>query len=240
MVLNIIYEDENIIVVNKEAGMLSVGDRYDKEKENLYLILLEKYGTIYIVHRLDKDTSGVICFAKNKEIHKELCVLFETRKVKKRYLAVVKGCVDTLKGKIDFPIKEDLSCKGKMVISKNGKPSITEYRTLERFKKYSLIEAVPLTGRTHQIRVHLSAIGFPLAIDPLYGDDKPVFLSEIKKDYRSCGKEVPLIKRLTLHSYKLEFYLPSYNKELNFESPLPKDFLLLLKYLRKYNSLKIA
>jgi len=229
--IDIIYEDDDIVVINKNAGMLSIPDRFDRKQDNLYTILKQYYGEIFVVHRLDKETSGIICFAKNAETHRELNILFETRKIKKSYLVLVDGKLDKDSGIIDIPIKSNKSSKGFII-----KESITEYRLLEEFKNYSLLEVFPRTGRMHQIRIHLSLIGHPLMVDSLYGNRDKIFLSEIKQNYKISGKEKPLMNRLTLHSYKIEFFYSKKNRVLSFTAPLPKDFEILLKQLRKYNS----
>ncbi|MFQ3675384.1 MAG: RluA family pseudouridine synthase [Endomicrobiia bacterium] len=234
--IDIIFEDEDFLFINKPSGLLSIPDRFDKKQQNLYTILKECYNKIFVVHRLDKETSGIICFAKNAETHRELNTLFETRKIKKSYLALVDGKVENDCGIIDIPI--ELNSKIFKLSKSNivSKDSITEYKLLEKFKNYSLLEVFPKTGRTHQIRIHLSSIGHPLAIDSLYGRRDKIYLSKIKPNYKFSGKEKPLMNRLTLHSYKIEFFYSKKNKLLTFTAPLPENFQILLKQLRRYNS----
>ncbi len=237
-VYDIISEDEDFLFINKRAGILSIPDRFNQEKLNLYSILKQKYEQIYVTHRLDKDTSGIICFAKNKDAHRNMCLLFENRKIKKTYLALVKGQMQKYSGIINVSIEENKNNSGKMKTYFLGKKSITEYKVIEMFKDYTYVEVNPKTGRTHQIRIHFLHIGHPLAVDPIYGTDSGIFLSDIKPGYKVSGKEKPLMNRLTLHSYKIEFFDYKKDKEIKIIAPLPKDFEITLKQLRKYGSIK--
>jgi RluA family pseudouridine synthase len=187
---------------------------------------------------LDKETSGIICFAKNELAHKELVQQFFYRKVKKVYLAITQGKLELEQGKIELPIAPDDNDPQKVKIDfDNGKPSITEYKVLERFKNYTLIEAYPITGRRHQIRVHFAAIGHPLLADGLYSENKEFFLSQIKKNYKfkKTEKEKPLISRTALHSYKIKFFHFRKKDYIELQCEPPKDFSVVLKNLRKYN-----
>ena len=233
--LSIIFENDDFIAVNKEPGMLSIPDRHDDAKISLYKILTKKYGKIYIVHRLDRDTSGLILFAKKENTHKYLSQLFEQRKIKKKYLRIVNGSMTHDSGSINEPIAEHPVKKGQMVVNRKGKPSLTNYKVMEDYGIYSLVEFEIQTGRTHQIRLHTKTLGHPIICDPIYGNDKPVLLSSFKKKYRlSHGdlEERPIISRLGLHSYRLHF--KNYdNEDLLIEAPLPKDMKALLQQLKK-------
>ena len=179
----IIFEDDDYVVVNKDSGMLAIPDRYNKELPNLYDLLTEKYGKIFIVHRLDKDTSGVIIFAKNPEAHRDLSVRWEEGGVSKTYFALVTGRFDEAQGNINLPISPLKKKKGVMVIDKrNGKDAFTSYKVLEKYREYTYLEVTPKTGRTHQIRVHLAAIGHPLAVDPLYNRKEAILNLGKKED----------------------------------------------------------
>ncbi len=233
-----IYEDEDFVVLNKPSGVLTIPDRFARGIPNLYDILREKYGEIFVVHRLDKDTSGVICFAKNEEAHSDLSEKFEEHEVNKIYLALITGHLRNKQGRIDIPLSENPKLPGTMKVDyENGKRSITEYKVLEEFENFSLLEVRPLTGRMHQIRVHFKAIGHPLAIDPVYGNREEIFLSEIKKKYKpkEDEPEKPLMSRLTLHALKLGFFHFRKKEYVEFEAKLPKDFESLLKQLRKHS-----
>lgn len=236
--IEVIYEDEDFIALNKPAGILSIPDRFSKSLPNLYDILTKRYGRIFVVHRLDKETSGVICFAKNEEAHSDLTEKFEEHEVNKVYLALITGHLRNKEGKIDIPLSENPKFPGTMRVDyEAGKRSITEYKVLEEFENYSLVEVRPLTGRMHQIRIHFKAIGHPLAIDSIYGNRNEIFLSEIKKKYRlkENEPEKPLMNRLTLHALRLGFFHFRKKEYIEFEARLPKDFESLLKQLRKYS-----
>ena len=232
--LEFIYEDEDLIAINKPAGMLSVPDRMQSE-ESLKDILQCKYEKIFVVHRLDKETSGVIVYAKHEEAHKMLSQQFENRETTKYYAGIVTGSLPDVEGVIDLPIIEHPVKKGLMTTSHKGKPSITGFKVLEDFRSYSYIRFNLLTGRTHQIRVHMKHLGHPLACDPLYGTGQPVFISDIKKRYNLSKKEEeerPMLNRLALHAEQLTVKQAN-GQELNFEAPLPKDMRALLQQLRK-------
>lgn len=230
----VIFENEDIVAISKPAGLLTIPDREQSEKP-LKEMLVEKYGSIYTVHRLDKDTSGLVMFAKNEIAHKYLSKLFEERQVDKCYLGIVIGLPAIMAGMIDAPIGEHPNHKGLMVVNRNGKPSQTGYEVLEADKHYSLVSFRLYTGRTHQIRVHAKHIGHPLACDPLYGDGKPVLLSSIKKKFKlSKGEEAerPMINRLALHSHKLSF-TDMHGVKIELETEIPKEFRALMQQLKK-------
>ena len=206
--LAIVFENDDFIAVNKEAGMLTIPDRHDDTQLSLYKILNQKYGKVFIVHRLDRDTSGLILFAKNETTHKYLSQLFEQRNIKKKYLGIVRGSMPDKKGSINDPIAEHPVKKGMMAINKKGKPSLTNYEVLEDYGIYSLVQFEIQSGRTHQIRVHTKSIGHPIICDEVYGDGKPILLSSFKKKYKLSQNELeerPIISRLGLHSYSLNF-----------------------------------
>jgi RluA family pseudouridine synthase len=231
----VLLEDDAIIVINKPAGLLVLPDRFDRALPNLYELLKNTLGTIFVVHRIDKDTSGLVLFAKTAEAHAELNIAFEKRQVEKIYHAIVVGSSQTDTGHIDLPIVENEHGIRKMKIDRiKGKETRTDYKVLERFDGYMLIEARPRTGRTHQIRIHLSTIGLPILGDPLYGDGRGFFLSAIKRNYQTKGEEQPLLGRTALHAFNLSFIHPITNKKISIETPLPKDMEVVLKTLRKY------
>jgi 23S rRNA pseudouridine955/2504/2580 synthase/23S rRNA pseudouridine1911/1915/1917 synthase len=199
-------------------------------------ILQKKYSSIYTVHRLDRETSGLILFAKNEIAHKHLSALFAERITEKYYLGIALGSSIEKKGTIDAPIAEHPVKKGTMVIYRKGKESLTEYEVVEDFKIYSLMQFKILTGRTHQIRVHAKHIGHPIACDKLYGDGKPIFLSSIKHKFKLSKneeEEKPILNRLALHSHKLKF-TDINGKIFDLEAPLPKDMKATLQQLRKW------
>lgn len=232
---SIIFENNDFIALNKESGMLTIPDRHDDSQPSLYKILNHKYGKIFIVHRLDRDTSGLILFAKNEVTHKYLSQLFEQRNIEKKYLGIVRGSMPEKKGSVNESLAEHPYHKGEMTISKKGKPSLTNYEALEDYGIYSLVQFEIQSGRTHQIRVHSKFIGHPVICDPVYGDGKPILLSSFKKKYKLSQhdeEERPIINRLALHSHSLHFK-DQHEREFLLEAPLPKDMKALLQQLKK-------
>ena len=237
MKIEILYEDDDLVIVNKQGGMLVIPDRFNAEMPSLNKLLEAKLKQhVWIVHRLDKDTSGVICFAKNEETHKHLSMLFMEHQVRKYYAGLVTGIVDPTEGRIENMIAEHPGIPGKMIVAKKGKLAVTDYRVVEQWPLYALMQFQIHTGRTHQIRVHMSYIGHPLVCDELYGDGKPFFVSMIKRRYNQSEKEEqerPLLSRLALHAYKLEFEKAD-GTLVSVEAPLPKDIAATVNQLNKW------
>ncbi|MBE7172252.1 MAG: RluA family pseudouridine synthase [Williamsia sp.] len=233
--LDLIAENTDFVAVNKPSGLLSIRDRSDSAPA-LKDLLQERYGEIFTVHRLDRDTSGVIIFARNEATHKHLSRQFENRETQKEYLGFVLGVLPDKEGAVDAAIGEHPVKKGTMVVTQKGKPSLTVYRVEEEFGLYSLLHFSILTGRTHQIRVHMKYLGHPIVCDPVYGSEEPVLLSGIKKKYKlskSEEEERPLLDRLALHAQKLVIRDLQGEKH-QLEAPLPKDMRALLQQLRKW------
>lgn len=232
--MEIIFENDRFLAVNKPPGLLTIPDRHDDTLSSLYKTLQHQYEKIFIVHRLDRETSGIILFAKDEATHKYLSRLFEQRNVEKYYLGIVQGTLPQKKGVIEEPIMEHPGGKGMMIHAK-GKPSITEYESLEEYGIYSLVQFKIHTGRTHQIRLHMKHIGHPIACDELYGDPKPILLSSFKKKFKLSKhdeEERPLFSRLALHSYELKFKDQD-NKNIDLKAELPKDMRAFLQQLKK-------
>ncbi|WP_341842650.1 RluA family pseudouridine synthase [Chitinophaga caseinilytica] len=232
----IIFENDDFVAVSKPSGLLTIPDRHDNELASLSGLLKKKYGQIFIVHRLDRDTSGLVLFAKNETTHKFLSQLFESREVEKYYLGLVNGELALPEGSVNAGIMEHPVQRGKMVTNAKGRPSLTDYKVEEAFGLYSLVRFRIHTGRTHQIRVHMKHLGHPIAVDELYGTATPVLLSAIKKKFR-LGKfteeERPLLQRLALHAWKLKF-VDEKGETVELEAPLPKDIQAVLQQLRKH------
>ena len=229
----IIYQDEHLIVINKLPHLLSVPDRYRADKPNIQEYLHQKYGRIYPVHRLDKETSGVICFAKSHEAFIHLSRAFESRNVSKIYLGLVTGVPALSEGIIDHPLLYDTQIK-RTRPDKKGKVSITRYRILESFSRFALLELRILTGRTHQIRANVQLMGHPLIVDKMYGGQDSFFLSQIKSSYKKKDKpERALISRVPLHASKLTVPPLVSDVTYSWEAPLPKDMKAVLAQLRK-------
>ncbi len=236
--VEILYEDEEIIVINKSPNTLSIPDRFKPEKFNLKSYLENRFDTIYVVHRLDKDTSGLICFAKTEEAHRSLSLQFQNRNVTKIYHLFCDGHPPESDGIIDEPILK--RSDGKSIIHKTGKPSQTAYKVLQKFQAHSILEFELLTGRTHQARIHASHIGCPLIVDPVYGNRDRFFLSTIKRNYRSGknNEEQPLLSRTPLHAKILTLSHPTTKKRIHFEADYPKDLKALKNQLTKWSSIK--
>ena len=232
-----LYEDNDLIIVNKPARLLVIPDRFDPLLPSLNKLVEAKLGQkVWVVHRIDRDTSGVICFAKNEQSHRYLSILFQERDVSKYYAGLAVGIVVPEEGRIEGAIAEHPAVNGKMVVAKKGKLAITDYKVVEQWPLYSLVQFRIHTGRTHQIRVHMQSIGHPLACDELYGDGEPFLLSNIKRKYRLSEKdevEKPLLSRLALHAYKLEFVKED-GTPISVEADLPKDISACVKQLNKW------
>jgi 23S rRNA pseudouridine1911/1915/1917 synthase len=229
----VVSENDAFIVLNKPAGLLSVPDR-TQSAPSLKDILTERFGSIFTIHRLDRDTSGLIIFAKTAEAHRYLSMAFEERAIQKIYQGVTVGRMAPPEGIIEEPMLEHPAKNGTMIVHKKGKPAATGYKTLEDFGRYTLVEFELFTGRTHQIRVHAQFSGHPIACDPLYGDGKPVYVSSLKRNYKSSEEipERPVLGRLGLHASRLSFTY-SDGTAYGLHAEMPKDMRALLNQLRK-------
>jgi len=230
----VIFENDDFVALNKPSGLLSIPDRQGKEI-SLKTFLQEKYTQVFTVHRLDKDTSGLIVFAKNEETHRHLSIQFEERLAEKIYVGLVIGSVISKKGTINKPIAENTVKRGVMIIHQRGKESITDYEVLEDFGIYSWLQFRIHTGRTHQIRVHMKDIGHPIACDDLYGDGKPILLSSFKSKFKLSKNEEeerPILNRLALHAHNLTFTDVRGNV-FELEAQVSKDLRATLQQLEK-------
>jgi len=233
---DIIFEDEFFVAIDKPPGLLSVPDREQKEV-SLKDLLAKKYGRIFTVHRLDRNTSGLILYAKDEATHKYLSGVFEERKVEKIYLGLVNGVPPAPEGTIDAPMMEHPAKNGTMVTNRKGKAAVTDYKLLHQYGRFSWMEFNIHTGRTHQIRVHLKHLGHPIVADDLYGDGKPLRLSMVKKKFKLSKneeEEKPLLGRLALHSSRLTF-TDARGVLHQLEAPLPKDLRATLQQLEKWS-----
>lgn len=231
-----IYSDEDIIVLNKRSGILIAADRYNPDAPRLDLLAQEEFGKLYAVHRIDKDTSGIIIYARNLQAQRNLSMQFENRQVNKTYHALVYGHPLWEDLHVELKLKPDGDNRHRTVVDKKfGKPSITDFHNFGSCGPYSWIEAKPKTGRTHQIRVHLAANGLSIVCDPLYsGNQKPLRLSEIKKKWNGDeDEERPLLSRLALHAYKIEISHPKSGEKMIFTAPYPKDMEASRKQIAK-------
>ena len=234
--LDIVYEDAEILVLNKPPGLVThpgAGNTHGTLANGVLfarpeLSQLDRAG---IVHRLDKDTSGLMVIAKTESSKLSLIKQLEVHSVSREYYAIVYGSMVT-GGMVDEPIGRDSSNRQKQAVTKNGKPAITHYRVIEKFKNFTLIKAILETGRTHQIRVHMSHIGHPLLGDFTYGG-KVRFPKGATEELKLAIKEFP---RQALHAKKLSIAHPRDNKELTWKSKLPEDLDTMINILRKYDT----
>ncbi|WP_235298370.1 RluA family pseudouridine synthase [Portibacter marinus] len=230
----ILFEDEFLIVVNKPSGIPVIPTRTAEMDKSLKYYYKKKLGEIFIVHRIDMETSGIVILAKDAETHRLLSLMFQNRQIRKFYVLLTRGLPRPDEGQIDLPLKK-LNNQNKSVVAKDGKSASTVYKVVETFGNFALLEAEILTGRHHQIRVHFQNIITPLLVDPIYGDNA-FFLSEIKgKKYRKAKheEEKPLLSRVSLHAHKLEFKHPMTNNSLELAAELPKDLRAVINQLRK-------
>ncbi len=232
MKIEMIYEDEHIIALNKPADVLTIPDRFDPTLPNLKDYLLSKHTEIFVVHRLDKETSGIILFAKSADAHKQLSEAFQGGEIEKYYWALtIKPYQDS--GIIEENIAESEK-KGKYKVAKKGKYSLSEYQVLESYNKYALVQIRIHTGRTHQIRVHMKHNHSPLLVDSKYGAMDAFYLSQIKKYKRKKEvEERPLISRCSLHARQLILTHPVTGESLDLTAELPKDMRATINQLKK-------
>ncbi len=231
-----IYADNDLIVLNKRSGILIAADRYNPDAPRLDLLAQEEFGKLYAVHRIDKDTSGLIVYARTQEAQRNLSMQFEKRQVKKVYHALVYGHPLWESLTVDLPLLPDGDPRHRTIVNKRfGKKSVTDFKLIGSCGQFSWIEARPETGRTHQIRVHLAEKGFSIVCDPLYGgNQKPVRLSEIKRKWNGDAEEErPLLSRLALHAYKITFTHPTKGEEVSFTADYPRDMEAVRKQLAK-------
>jgi len=211
----ILHADAEIIVINKPSGLPVLPDGWEKDSHYLVRLLEEQIGRTWLVHRLDKTTSGVMVFARTAEAHRTLSIQFEQHVTQKVYHAIVIGSPHWQETIARHPLRADAGHSHRTVVDKRlGKPSETVFRVLQRFEDSSLLEVIPRTGRTHQIRAHAAAIGFPLLADRLYRSPETV-----------------LIARPALHAESLAFIHPTSGERVRFVAPYPADFQKCLDQL---------
>lgn len=230
----IIYEDSNMLVINKPPYVASLDTRGGGEV-NILRLAKQYHRDAQICHRLDKDTSGILLIAKNPETYRAVSMAFEHRQVDKVYHAIIDGTHVFENLLVDLPILNQGN-KNVIIDRYRGKPSETVFNSLRYFKHYTLVECRPITGRMHQIRIHLATQHAAIVGDDLY-KGKPVYLSQIKKRGYTLSKdqeELPIMKRFALHAKRVKFTIG--DQDFEFEAEYPKDFATLLKQLDKYDS----
>ena len=231
--MNLLHLDEHILVLDKPAGLPVLPDGWDATRDAPYLVkMLESdYGKIFIVHRLDKVTSGVMVFARTAEAHRDLNIQFEKHEVKKIYHALVEGNPKWDEHTARHPLHVNVGHKHRTIVDdRDGKPSVTHFRVLERFARACLLEAVPETGRTHQVRVHAAALGHPLLADSAYGSRATPSTSLREAPFE--GRAGFGLSRPALHAQSLSFTHPASHESVTFIAPYPEDFASALVYLR--------
>lgn len=223
----ILFEDDDYLLINKPPFISTLEDRNDPN--NILKLVREIVDDAQVCHRLDKDTSGVLAVAKNPEAYRHLSMQFENREVTKMYHAISDGIHQFEDEMVDAPILKQND--GTVKISREGKSAQTIFTTLKAFKNHTLIQCSPITGRMHQIRIHLARLKAPITGDDTYGG-KPFFISSVKRGFnlKKETEELPLIKRMALHAFSLKFAVLNGNL-VTVEAPYPKDFQALLKQL---------
>jgi 23S rRNA pseudouridine955/2504/2580 synthase/23S rRNA pseudouridine1911/1915/1917 synthase len=240
--LTILFQSDDYVAIDKPTGLATIPGR--GESDSAFQQLARQLGLpdrgdadprLRVVHRLDKETSGVLLFAKNIDAQRHVSHQFQNNTVAKEYLAIVAGNPIESAGIIDAPLAIHPADKTRMHVSKRGRPALTEWRVEQSFRRYAVVRCFPKTGKTHQIRVHLAHNGNPLAVDPLYGNAVPLLLSSFKKKYHASrnDEERPLIARLTLHAEHLSFKNRD-DDRVEIISPLPKDFRAAMNQLAKH------
>jgi RluA family pseudouridine synthase len=213
MNMNIIYQDPHILVIDKPAGIPVLPDGWEQDAPYLVKMLEEEYGKLWVVHRLDKGTSGVMVFARDAESHRALNTQFENHEAQKAYHAIMEGNPKWDEKVTKYPLRANVGKKHRTAVDdKNGKPAETHFRVIKRYQDMALVEAKPMTGRTHQIRVHAYVLGHPLLGDVLYS-----------------AQETWLITRPALHAQSLLLIHPVTNERMKFTAPHPADFEEALK-----------
>ncbi|HFC09964.1 MAG TPA: RluA family pseudouridine synthase [Chloroflexi bacterium] len=219
----VLFADDYLLVVAKPAGLLTVPDGWQPDLPHLAALLAPQWGRLWVVHRLDRETSGVMVLARTAGAHRALNAQFAQREIRKTYHAIVFGEPVWRQRTVSLRLTPNRGRRKRTVVDARGKPARTEVRVLQRFGAFSLLEAAPHTGRRHQVRVHLFALGFPIVNDPLYGD---------------ATDDHPLpIQRLALHARRLTFQHPATGETMGFTALHPPDFAAALENLAAYGNL---
>ncbi len=231
----IVFENEDYILINKPPRVASLDERtIDRGGQSILRLAKAYHADAQLGHRLDKETSGILAIAKNPEAYRHLAMQFEHREVTKRYHAITNG-VHNFEGiSVYLPISPVKDGTAVRIDRENGKVAETIFNTLKAYRTTTLVECMPVTGRMHQIRVHLMCLKAPIVNDATYGG-KPVYLSDVKRKFnlKEGTEELPLINRVALHAHSLTFSMLN-GEEQTFVAPYPKDFGVLVKQLEKF------
>ncbi len=248
--IDILFEDIDHLVLNKPAGLKVSPLREDADQPQLHDWLMMRFNRKsptggpylrpHIVHRLDRETSGVLLVAKHKEAARSLSMQFQKRKIRKKYLAVVEGRFPLDKHTAAIPMKKASKSGIEMIPAPDGKEAVTELQVVKRYKNFTLIEMRPLTGRQHQLRVHLKALGYPLAVDFLYGTREKITEKDILATLNNAAPVNPDMENFTLartplHALSITYHLPSDGTETSIRAALPGDMVNLIKLLDAYD-----
>jgi RluA family pseudouridine synthase len=216
LLMQFLFRDEHILVINKPAGLSVLPEGWDKDATYLVKMLEEQFEKIWVVHRIDKITSGIIVLALTAEAHRSLNIQFERHQVEKKYHALINGVPKWSEKITKFPLRVNVGHKHRtMVDDKNGVRAETKFKVEEQYQQSALVEAMPMTGRTHQIRVHVYALGHPLIGDVLYS-----------------APETKIISRPALHAHSLKFTHPMTGKIISYQADYPDDFKTAVSLLR--------
>jgi RluA family pseudouridine synthase len=220
--LPILYLDDDLLAINKPAGLLTLPDGYQPDLPDVRKLIEAQLGPVWIVHRLDKDTSGVLLLARSAAAHREINQQFSAQQVRKTYHALVIGRPEWEHIHVEAPLRSNVGRRKRTIVDETyGKAASTYLRVLARFPQATLVEARPRSGRTHQIRAHLYAVGCPIMADPLYGEQPP---------------DSTWIPRLALHARTLALQHPASHQPVQFSAPYPQDFERALKALAQLGS----
>lgn len=233
----IIFEDEDYIVINKPPYLSSLDERTQDKHQSILRLAKAYHADAQLCHRLDKETSGVLAIAKNPASYRHLSMQFENRHVTKRYHAVVNGVYDFDSISVYLPIAPLKDGTAVKIDRVKGKPAETVFFTIKAYRHHTLVECIPITGRMHQIRIHLQCLKAPIVCDPTYGGDD-IYLSQLKSkkfNLKKGTEELPLMKRVALHAHSLSFRLMN-EEYVKIEAPYPKDFEVLVKQLDKFSN----
>jgi len=238
--LDIVYEDDYLMLINKPCDMVvhPAGGHPSGTLVNAISFYCQNLSQVNgelkagIVHRLDRDTTGIMLVIKSDAVHSHIAMQFEKRLVHKEYIAVVEGDMVFDSDEIRLPIGRHWADRQKMAIRRDiGKEAISVYEVIERFHNYTLVKIMPKTGRTHQIRVHMQAIGHPVVSDAVYSKHDACYFADLTGEQRG-PEDTPIINRQALHAQRIEFFHPILNKQVIFHADLPEDISLLIDTLR--------
>jgi 23S rRNA pseudouridine955/2504/2580 synthase len=230
----ILFENDDVAIINKPP-MISSLDERDDTRINILRMARQIYPDAQLCHRLDKETSGCLIIAKNEVTYRHIAIQFEKRRVLKVYHAVINGVQNFDNIEVDLPI--DRTTKGVVRIDPNGKQALTFFTSIKHFRHYTLVRCVPVTGRMHQIRIHLATQKATIVADDFYGG-KNAYLSALKKDYKFgkfSDQEHPIMRRLALHAREIKLYIND-TEEVHITAPYPKDFEVFVKLLERYDA----